>query len=129
MVEDANGKRRPLNDAERSKPENIDSNWHPFQHELHFTQRVQGNKTAREFAGRRWTIPAGSWRYSLEGLDRRLGDAGRIIQERTVISAIRYFDDFSSPRTNSQLDRYRTRIVKILRCSNKSQSLSNAAFS
>ena len=92
MVEDANGKRRPITDEERSKPENIDSNWHPFRTTpLH--SKGEGNKTAREFAGRRWTIPAGSWRYSLEGF-RRLGDAGRIIQERTVISAIRYFDDF-----------------------------------
>ena len=92
MVEDANGKRRPLTDAERSKPENIDSNWQPFRTTpLH--SKGEGNKTAREFAGRKWTIPAGSWRYSLEGF-QRLGEAGRIIQERTVISAIRYFDDF-----------------------------------
>jgi adenine-specific DNA-methyltransferase len=92
MVEDPNGKRRSMTDAERSKPENIDSNWHPFQTApLH--SKGEGNKTAREFAGKKWTIPAGSWRYSPEGF-RRLGDAGRITQERTVIRAIRYFDDF-----------------------------------
>jgi adenine-specific DNA-methyltransferase len=77
MVEDPNGKRRSMTDAERSKPENIDSNWHPFQTApLH--SKGEGNKTAREFAGKKWTIPAGSWRYSPEGF-RRLGDAGRTV--------------------------------------------------
>ena len=92
MIEDTNAKRRSMTDAERSKPENINSNWHPF-HTAPLHSKGEGNKTAREFAGKKWTIPAGSWRYSPEGF-RRLGDAGRITQERTVIRAIRYFDDF-----------------------------------
>ena len=92
MIEDTNGKRRSMTDAERSKPENINSNWQPF-HTAPLHSKGEGNKTAREFAGKKWTIPAGSWRYSPEGF-RRLGDAGRITQERTVIRAIRYFDDF-----------------------------------
>ena len=92
MIEDANGERRSMTDAERSKPENIDSYWRPFRTTpLH--SKGDGNKTAREFAGEKWTIPAGSWRYSEEGF-RRLGNAGRIMKEKTVISAVRYFNDF-----------------------------------
>ena len=92
MIEDANGERRSMTDAERSKPEIIDSYWRPFRTTpLH--SKGEGNKTAREFAGKKWTIPAGSWRYAEEGF-RRLGNAGRIMQEKTVISAVRYFNDF-----------------------------------
>ena len=92
MIEDANGQRRPMTDAERSKPESLYPSWRPFQTApLH--SKSDGDKTAREFAGKKWTIPAGSWRYSEEGF-RRLGDAGRINKEKTVIRAIRYFDDF-----------------------------------
>ena len=92
MIEDANGERRSMTDAERSKPGNFDLYWRPFRTTpLH--SKGEGNKDAREFAGKKWTIPAGSWRYSLEGF-RRKGNAGRIIQEKTVISAVRYFNDF-----------------------------------
>ena len=92
MIEDANCERRSMTDAERSKPENIDSYWRPFRTTpLH--SKGEGIKTAREFAGKKWTIPAGSWRYSEEGF-HRLGNAGRIMQEKTVISAVRYFNDF-----------------------------------
>ena len=78
MIEDANGERRSMTDVERSKPENIDSYWRPFRTTpLH--SKGEGNKTAREFAGRKWTIPAGSWRYSEEGF-RRLGNSGLIIR-------------------------------------------------
>ena len=92
MIEDANGERRSMTDAERSKPGNFDLYWRPFRTTpLH--SKGEGNKDAREFAGKKWTIPAGSWRYSLEGF-RRMGNAGRIIQEKTVISAVRYFNDF-----------------------------------
>ena len=81
-----------MTNLERSRLGNIDSNSRVFQTApLH--SKGEGEKTAREFSGKKWTIPAGSWRYSLEGF-RRLGEAGRISQERTVIRAIRYFDDF-----------------------------------
>ena len=92
MIEDANGERRSMTDAERSKPEKINSYWRPFR-TMPLHSKGEGNRTTREFAGKKWTIPAGSWRYSLEGF-RRLGNAGRIMQEKTVISAVRYFDDF-----------------------------------
>ena len=92
MIEQENGERRPMTDLERSKPENIDSNWQPF-HTVPLHSKGQGDKAAREFVGRKWTIPAGSWRYSSEGF-QRLGNAGRITQEKTVIRAIRYFNDF-----------------------------------
>ena len=92
MIEQENGERRLMTDLERSKPENIDSNWQPF-HTVPLHSKGQGDKASREFIGRKWTIPAGSWRYSPEGF-QRLGNAGRITQEKTVIRAIRYFNDF-----------------------------------
>ena len=92
MVEEIDEQRRPMTDSERSNPENIDSHLRPFiTAPLH--SKSEGPKTPREFAGRKWTIPAGSWRYSADGF-KRLGDAGRLTQEKTVLRAIRYFDDF-----------------------------------
>ena len=92
MIEGKNGNRRPMTDSERSNPDSLEPSWRAYQTApLH--SKSGGDKTAREFAGRKWTIPAGSWRYSEEGF-RRLGDVGRITKERTVIRAIRYFDDF-----------------------------------
>lgn len=81
-----------LTNLERSKPGSVNPNSQIFQ-TAPFHSKGEGDKTEREFAGKKWTIPAGSWRYSLDGF-RRLGKAGRISQERTVIRAIRYFDDF-----------------------------------
>ena len=91
-LEATSGGRRAMTNLERSKPGNVDPNSRVFQ-TAPFHSKGEGEKTEREFAGKKWTIPAGSWRYSLEGF-RRLGEAGRISQERTVIRAIRYFDDF-----------------------------------
>ncbi len=91
-IEDTDGQHRPMTDRERSNPEKIDSHLRPFTTSpLH--SKSEGNKTPREFAGQKWTIPAGSWRYSSEGF-KRLGDAGRLIKERSVVRAIRYFNDF-----------------------------------
>ena len=92
-IEEINGEHRAMTELERSKPENINANSRPFQTApLH--SKGEGDKTAREFLGKKWTIPAGSWRYSLDGF-QRLGEAGRISREKTVIRAIRYFNDFS----------------------------------
>ena len=91
-LEETNGERRTMTNLERSKPDSVNPNSRIFQ-TTPFHSKGEGDKTAREFAGKKWTIPAGSWRYSLDGF-RRLGKAGRISQERTVIRAIRYFDDF-----------------------------------
>ena len=91
-LEETTGEHRAMTDLERSKPGNIDPSLHPFQ-TAPFHSKGEGDKTPRDFAGKKWTIPAGSWRYSIEGF-RRLGEAGRISQERTVIRAIRYFNDF-----------------------------------
>ncbi len=91
-LEKTNGERRTMTDLERLMPDNVKPNSRAFQTApLH--SKGEGDKTTREFAGKKWTIPAGSWRYSLDGF-RRLGKADRISQERTVIRAIRYFDDF-----------------------------------
>ena len=91
-LEKTSGERCAMTDLERSKPGNIDPNSRAFQ-TAPFHSKGEGDKTPRDFAGKKWTIPAGSWRYSMDGF-RRLGEAGRISQERTVIRAIRYYDDF-----------------------------------
>ena len=81
-----------MTEFERLKPGNIDQNSRAFQ-TAPVHSKGEGDKTAREFEGKKWPIPAGSWRYSLDGF-QRLGKVGRISQEKTVIRAIRYFDDF-----------------------------------
>ena len=91
-LEEINGEHRTMTEFERLKPGNIDQNSRAFQ-TAPVHSKGEGDKTAREFEGKKWTIPAGSWRYSLDGF-QRLGKVGRISQEKTVIRAIRYFDDF-----------------------------------
>ncbi|MYF99677.1 site-specific DNA-methyltransferase [Candidatus Poribacteria bacterium] len=91
-LEEINGEHRTMTEFERLKPGNIDHNSRTFQ-TAPVHSKGEGDKTAREFEGKKWTIPAGSWRYSLDGF-QRLGKVGRISQEKTVIRAIRYFDDF-----------------------------------
>lgn len=91
-LEEINGEHRIMTEFERLKPGNIDRNLRAFQ-TAPVHSKGEGDKTAREFEGKKWTIPAGSWRYSLDGF-QRLGKVGRISQEKTVIRAIRYFDDF-----------------------------------
>ena len=82
-----------MTDAERSKPENINSNWQPFHTApLHFKGRKETRQPVN-LQERNGQSLLGVGVYSPEGF-RRLGDAGRITQERTVIRAIRYFDDF-----------------------------------
>ena len=55
---------------------------------------MSGNdRTPREFAGKKWTIPAGGWRFSLDGFNR-LAQKGRIIEGKTVIGTVYYHDDF-----------------------------------
>ena len=92
MVEDANGNRRSMTYDERKKPDDISADLRPFR-TLPLHSRSGSDKTPREFDGEKWTIPAGSWRYSLAGFNH-LATVGRIIREKTVIGAIRYFDDF-----------------------------------
>ena len=91
-LEEINGEHRTMTEFERLKPGNIDQNSRAFQ-TAPVHSKGEGDKTAREFEGKKWPIPAGSWRYSLDGF-QRLGKVGRISQEKTVIRAIRYFDDF-----------------------------------
>ena len=91
-LEKINGEHRSMTEFERLKPGHIEPNLRVFQ-TAPVHSKGEGDKTSREFEGKKWTIPAGSWRYSLDGF-QRLGKVGRIIQEKTVIRAIRYFDDF-----------------------------------
>ena len=91
-LEEINGEHRTMTEFERLKPGNIDRNSRAFR-TAPVHSKGDGDKTAREFEGKKWTIPAGSWRYSLDGF-QRLGKVGRISQEKTVIRAIRYFNDF-----------------------------------
>ena len=63
-LEEINGVHRAMTDLERSKPEIIDPNSRAFQ-TAPFHSKGEGDKTSRDYAGKKWTIPAGSWRYSL----------------------------------------------------------------
>lgn len=85
-------KSRPMNEEEKKHPESLEKNWRPFR-TLPLHSRSGNDKTPRKFAGKEWRIPTGSWRYSEKGFDR-LVKAGRIMQEKTVLGAVYYFDDF-----------------------------------
>ena len=91
-IEERNGKRRSMTEWEKQHPDQLPNDLRPFT-TLPIHSKSSGDRTPREFEGKLWTIPTGSWRYSPDGL-KRLGDAGRIIQKKTVIRTISYFDDF-----------------------------------
>ena len=75
-----------MTELERLKPGHIEPNLRVFQ-TAPVHSKGEGDKTSREFEGKKWTIPAGSWRYSLDGF-QRLGKVGR-----TVFRKRQSFDD------------------------------------
>ena len=91
-VEDAKGNRRRMTRQEALNPALLESGLKPFR-TLPFHSMSGSDRTPREFAGKKWTIPAGGWRYSLEGFNR-LCEKNRVTEERTVIGTIYYHDDF-----------------------------------
>ena len=91
-VEDAEGERRAMTREEKANPAILSAGARPFcTLPLH---SMSGNDRApREFAGKKWTIPSGSWRFSLVGFNR-LAQKGRIVVGKTVIRTVYYHDDF-----------------------------------
>ncbi len=92
-VEDRDTKeRRPMTDEERKHPDSLDDNLRPFR-TLPLHSKSGNDRKPREFAGKKWRIPSGSWRYSEKGFDRLVKEK-RIVQEKTALGALYYFDDF-----------------------------------
>jgi adenine-specific DNA-methyltransferase len=77
-VEDSTGDRRSLTAAEKLDLGQIVQNSQRLVTTLPLHSRSPGDRTPREFQGKSWTIPTGSWRYSHEGF-KRLGEAGRLV--------------------------------------------------
>jgi len=92
-VEDSTGDRRSLTAAEKLDLGQIVQNSQRLVTTLPLHSRSPGDRTPREFQGKSWTIPTGSWRYSHEGF-KRLGEAGRLVAKQTVLRTISYFDDW-----------------------------------
>lgn len=92
-VEDSTGDRRSLTVAEKLDLGQIVQNSQRLVTTLPLHSRSPGDRTPREFQGKSWTIPTGSWRYSHEGF-KRLGEAGRLVAKQTVLRTISYFDDW-----------------------------------
>jgi adenine-specific DNA-methyltransferase len=91
-VEEKDGKRRTMTEWEKQHPEQLPDGLRPFT-TLPVHSKSSGDRAPRGFEGKLWTIPTGSWRYSQDGF-RRLGETGRIVQKKTVIRSVSYFDDF-----------------------------------
>jgi adenine-specific DNA-methyltransferase len=81
-VEDSTGDRRSLTAAEKLDLGQIVQNSQRLVTTLPLHSRSPGDRTPREFQGKSWTIPTGSWRYSHEGF-KRLGEAGRLVLDHT----------------------------------------------
>ena len=91
-VEDAEGERRAMTREEKANPAILSAGLRPFR-TLPLHSMSGNDRTPREFAGRKWTIPSGGWRFSLDGFNR-LAQKGRIIEGKTVIGTVYYHDDF-----------------------------------
>lgn len=102
-LENGNGERRAMTREERDNPEEIAPDLRAYT-TLPMHSKSGNDDSKREFAGKKWGIPSGSWRYSLEGFNR-LAKAGRIVAEKTALRAIYYFDDFGyTEYTNNWTD-------------------------
>ncbi len=92
MVETRDGIRRSMSASEKANPGRL-SNGLRFLTTLPVHSKSPGDRQPREFQGRQWTIPTGSWRYSLDGFSR-LDNADRIVALQTALRTLSYFDDF-----------------------------------
>jgi len=91
-VEDEKGKRRAMTQEEKRNPELLPAGSRPFQ-TLPIHSKSGNDQTPREFEGKMYKIPAGSWRYSLDGFNRLI-EKKRILREKTALRAVYYFDDY-----------------------------------
>jgi len=91
-VEYEQGKRRAMTQEEKRNPELLPAGSRPFQ-TLPIHSKSGNDQTSREFEGKMYKIPAGSWRYSLDGFNRLI-EKKRILREKTALRAVYYFDDY-----------------------------------
>lgn len=91
-LEQKDGKRRSMTQWEKQHPQQLNNGLRSFT-TLPVHSKSPGDRTPREFEGKLWTIPTGSWRYSPEGF-KRLVVSNRILKKKTVIRTVTYFDDF-----------------------------------
>ena len=91
-VEDQGGLRRSMSREEKDAPNTMTPQLRPYT-TLPVHSKSSGDRSPREFDGREWTIPTGSWRYSFSGF-RRLATANRLVAKRTVVRTVSFFDDF-----------------------------------
>ena len=110
-VEDKDGNRRSMTGWERKHPDQLPDDLRPFM-TLPIHSKSSGDRTPREFEGKLWTIPTGSWRYSPDGFNR-LAEVGRIVQKKTVIRTISYFADFPYEEYTSIWDDTSPELTKI----------------
>ena len=92
-VEDSLGHRRPLTALEKADAAQAITKGMRLVTTLPLHSKSPGDRTPREFQGKMWTIPTGSWRYSYDGF-KRLGYAGRLVAMKTALRAFSYFDDW-----------------------------------
>jgi len=110
-VEDDDIKRRSMTEKERQHPKEFLDGLRPFT-TLPVHSKSSGDRTPREFEGRLWSIPTGSWRYSPDGFCR-LAKAYRILKKITVIRTVSYFDDFPCSEYTSNWDDTSPELMKM----------------
>jgi len=93
-VELPDGGRRAMSLVEKANPQRVlERELRPFT-TLPVHSKSPGDRQTREFQGKEWGIPAGSWRYSPDGF-LRLANADRIVALQTALRTVAYFDDFA----------------------------------
>ncbi|GBC95530.1 hypothetical protein HRbin16_01320 [bacterium HR16] len=93
-VELPDGSRRPVTTTEKNLAERLCEEGLCLFTTLPVHSKSPGDRQPRDFQGRTWGIPAGSWRYSADGF-QRLANAERIVALQTALRTVAYFDDFA----------------------------------
>ncbi len=93
QIEDRTGRRRPLSDEEKQNLKLVEEGSRFFS-TLPMHSKGAGNNAKRNFNNKLWSIPTGMhWRHSDEGFARLL-QSNRVIESKSVLRSIAYFDDF-----------------------------------
>ena len=93
QIEGRTGRRRPLSDEEKQNPKLVEEGSRFFS-TLPMHSKGAGNNAKRNFNNKLWSIPTGMhWRHSDEGFARLL-QSNRVIESKSVLRSIAYFDDF-----------------------------------
>ncbi|PWH18540.1 MAG: site-specific DNA-methyltransferase, partial [Ardenticatenia bacterium] len=99
-VELTDGSRRPVNLVEKSNPETLKGQKLRLFTTLPVHSKSPGDRQPRKFRENIWNIPAGSWRYSINGF-KRLASAERIVALQKALRSVAYFDDFAAEELTS----------------------------